>query len=217
MTGIADGRIQSMGSFVLISVDSRSFGLFVRRGFVGVEGLKFDLGDYNERSIFCSLLKQLRCKIILDSLITPLKPPLHSIYQTFYFVNTTFNSFTKINKTFKCTFRKVFASAVVIIFSQTNLFTEVINFFLCKFPLLLRQHAAAMKCKISYKISLEIVGALDAFKVCIMIICECCDVYLSCTYEHVGWNLNWQGWLIEAVSCMKINLRNFNQVNVRTR
>lgn len=32
LTGIADGRIHSMGSFVLISVDSRSSGLFVRLG-----------------------------------------------------------------------------------------------------------------------------------------------------------------------------------------
>lgn len=42
LTGIADGRIHSMGSFVLISVDSGSFGLFARRGLVGVS-LKFDL------------------------------------------------------------------------------------------------------------------------------------------------------------------------------
>lgn len=77
LTGIADGRIHSMGSFVLISVDSQSFGLFARRGFVR-KGLKFDLEDYNENSIFCSLFKQLRCKIILDSLIIPLKPPLQS-------------------------------------------------------------------------------------------------------------------------------------------
>lgn len=107
LTGIADGRIHSMGSFVLISVDSQSFGLFARRGFVG-KGLKFDLEDYNEHSIFCSLLKQLRCKVILDSLIIPLKPPLQ-FTDTAYLRSSlyTLQTHAKINQTEKYTFPKL--------------------------------------------------------------------------------------------------------------
>lgn len=164
-----------MGSFVLISVDSRSSGLFARRGFVG-ESLKFDLGDYNDYSVFCSLLKQLRCKIILDSLITSLEPPL---FPRRNFQHANSRNRTKINKTVKYTSHKV--GPAVIIFSSIAKQTRSRGQSIFSAAFLFLRHVAPMECKISYRISLE-----TGLRPCsgVMIICEGRDVYWGCTHTR---------------------------------